>query len=531
MDIRAGDIEDFLRQTVDSSIRVQQVIGLDLGAKGVAFQYQSPSQTIWIVLEYTTAASLILAPLYAPIEDVESIVARETFQDAQLDKLGELHHAFLLWLKEQVDDQLEPTDGRFFSSSEPIPETMSRHLHSVEPFASMVSLLGYPEGALHLFMGLPPDGYVLKEDVAVPTTESIVVSDAEPPEDSDYDLVGDGNVEFSSVFDRLLQGLVVVGTLVLLWFGWGLVEVQQGVVETVNVIQGSQNTDQTRAHQVRIPGGPFIMGCTMEECAEDEAPHRVTVSRDFFMLESEVTQEQYKALMGGNPSHNYQCGGDCPVDSVTWEQAIEYANRLSKQDGYDACYTKTNDQWTWERSCLGWRLPTEAEWERAALGIRNSKQDSTDAVKIVPIEKTAWHVDEGVLKHLPIVLGTDSTKQQELLRLFVESHPVCNKARNGYGLCDMSGNVWEWVWDWYEPDMSVKTHNSVDPRGPELGRSKVLKGGAFHSYLKDIHPHRRIHLAPWATMGEVRFETGKGKDSIEVFKGAVGFRLVRTASE
>ena len=79
MNIRSADIERFLRQEVDSSIRVQRTIGLDLGSKGVAFQYQSSEQSVWVVLEYTTAASLILAPSYAPLQAVETIVARETF--------------------------------------------------------------------------------------------------------------------------------------------------------------------------------------------------------------------------------------------------------------------------------------------------------------------------------------------------------------------------------------------------------------------------------------------------------------------
>ena len=85
MNIRPADIEQFLRKEVDSSIRVQRIIGLDLGAKGVAFQYQSAEQTVWVVLEYATAASLILGPSYAPLQAVEAIVARETFQDDELE--------------------------------------------------------------------------------------------------------------------------------------------------------------------------------------------------------------------------------------------------------------------------------------------------------------------------------------------------------------------------------------------------------------------------------------------------------------
>ena len=270
------------------------------------------------------------------------------------------------------------------------------------------------------------------------------------------------------------------------------------------------------------------MGCTQMDCATDEQPHRVTIAHDFFMLESEVTQQQYTELMNSNPSQNYQCGKECPVDSVTWNNAVMYANRLSKHQDYPVCYAKKNDRWVWIEGCLGWRLPTEAEWERAALGVRNNKSSGEKGdASIVPLEKTAWYVDQRITNELAMVTVTERSRQHEMLRLLVQSQPVCSKSRNGYGLCDMSGNVWEWTWDWYEPNMPEKAHNVKDPKGPLRGRTKVLKGGAFDSLLPDIYPHRRIHLAPWATMGEVRFPIDK--ESVDVLEGSVGFRLVRTA--
>ena len=519
MNIRSADIEQFLRKEIDSSIRVQRIVGLDLGPKGVAFQYQSAEQMVWIVLDYATAAALILGPSYAPLQAVEAIVARETFQDTELESLSRLHNIFLKWLQLKVDADLQPTDARFFSSSEPIPDDLSSLLRSVEPFGSVVTLMGYPEGSLHIFVGLPSQS-VADGDGVLNVGSSIFEPDK--PED-DFTEVSEGTPIIAIVFPWVVRGLLGVVLILGIWIVYELFETQREVVKAV-----IQPTMQVRTHQVRIPGGAFIMGCTQIDCAVDEQPHRVKIVHDFFMLESEVTQQQYIELMNSNPSQNYQCGKECPVDSVTWNNAVVYANRLSRHQEYPVCYTKKSDRWIWIEGCLGWRLPTEAEWERAALGVRNNKSDGSKGdASIVPIEKTAWYVDKKITNELAMVTVTEKSRQHEMLRLLVESKPVCSKVRNGYGLCDMSGNVWEWTWDWYESDMPQKTHNAKNPKGPSLGRTKVLKGGGFDSLLPDIYPHRRIHLAPWATTGEVRFDFDK--ESVDVLEGSVGFRLVRTA--
>jgi formylglycine-generating enzyme required for sulfatase activity len=518
MNIRSADIEGFLRKEVDSSIRVQRTIGLDLGSKGVAFQYQSSEQSVWVVLEYTTAAALILAPSYAPLQAVEAIVARETFQDDELIKLNALHASFLLWLQENIDEGLEPAYGRFFSSSEPMPDDLSKLLRGVEAFGAFVSLMGYPKGALHIFTGLPSQP---KSEDDATAKEAFVFESAQS--DTDLEEASSGPSPIAVIFPWVVRALLLIIVIFVGWIGYEFVATQRAVVKTV-----TQPTAQVRTHQVRIPGGSFIMGCTQTDCAEDEQPHRVSITTDFFMLESEVTQQQYLALMNTNPSQNFQCGKECPVDSVTWENAVIYANRLSRHQDYPVCYGKRGDHWLLIDGCLGWRLPTEAEWERAALGVRNNKSSGAkEDAKIVPLEKTAWYVDKKITNELAMVTVTETSRQHEMLRLLVESQPVCSKARNGYGLCDMAGNLWEWTWDWYDPDMPVKTHNTKDPSGPLLGRTKVLKGGAFDSMLPDIYPHRRIHLAPWATMGEVRFASEK--PSVDVLEGSVGFRLVRTA--
>jgi formylglycine-generating enzyme required for sulfatase activity len=225
---------------------------------------------------------------------------------------------------------------------------------------------------------------------------------------------------------------------------------------------------------VRVGAGAFEMGCVAERddtgagCNPDELPpHEVRLTRALDVMESEVTQGMWEAQMGNNPSFFRGCGAACPVERVNWWEALAFANAASEADGLDACYSLEECVRTPGtdldcegvtptplsgdvRDCGGYRLPTEAEWEYLARGGEDhayAGSDDPDAV--------AWHYD------------VSSTL----------THAVCLKERNGFGLCDMSGNVWEWTaslrYDY--PDGPV-----VDPAGGDEGLEYVFRGGHWN---------------------------------------------------
>lgn len=210
---------------------------------------------------------------------------------------------------------------------------------------------------------------------------------------------------------------------------------------------------------VKIPAGTFTMGCTSEQgsdCYDSEKPaHQVTISKDFYLMESEVTQALYQRVMGENPSHFF-CGyvgndHNKPVEQVSWYDAVKFCNKLSQMEGLDQCYTINEDNVSWSnKSCNGWRLPTEAEWEYAARGGQSFKYAGSDNQ-----DEVAWYNEEWER-------GT---------------HEVCGKNRNGYGLCDMSGNVNEWVWDWYG---DYSSQSGTDLVGPISGEDRVYRGGGWY---------------------------------------------------
>ena len=184
------------------------------------------------------------------------------------------------------------------------------------------------------------------------------------------------------------------------------------------------------------PPGEFLMGSADSESgrSDNEGPtHEVQLTRGLFLSETPCTQAQWEMVMGGNPSHFK--GPDRPVETVSWDEAVEYCRKLTTKHRKEGILTE---------GCK-WRLPTEAEWEYAARA-------GTVGPQYGDLEVIGWH------------LG-NARKQ---------THPVKQKAANAWGFYDMLGNVWEWCSDWYG---DYPTRGTVDPLGPNSGSYRVGRGG------------------------------------------------------
>lgn len=204
---------------------------------------------------------------------------------------------------------------------------------------------------------------------------------------------------------------------------------------------------------VFIPPGTFRMGSPTNEVDryDWEGPQTaVTISRGFWMEKYEVTQGEYLAVMGYNPSNfstnnGYADGQSRPVETVSWDEATAYCAALTQRERL-AGRIGTNSVY---------RLPTEAEWEYACRGWTSTRLSYGDDPGYTNLALYAWYYDNN---------GG-------------ESHPVGQKLPNPWGLYDMHGNVWEWCQDWWG---DYPGGMAVDPQGPATGSYRVFRGGGWY---------------------------------------------------
>ena len=243
---------------------------------------------------------------------------------------------------------------------------------------------------------------------------------------------------------------------------------------------------------VGVPAGSFSMGSGPGDPDEAYLDHEVALTRSFWMAQHELSQTEWAVVAGDadpTPAEHADCG-DCPVEQVSWWDAAWYANAASAAQELDVCYlvdgSDVDARWVADiAGCPGYRLPTEGEWEYAARAGQDTAYAGGDDVAAV-----AWTADNSA--------GT------------TQSGCTAASPMNAWGFCDLSGNVWEWTHDWYDPTYYAVSP-AADPSGPSTGTERVGRSGGWSGTAAEARLAAR-------TSGDPLYQDG-----------SLGFRLVRTA--
>ena len=260
---------------------------------------------------------------------------------------------------------------------------------------------------------------------------------------------------------------------------------------------------------VLVEAGTFQMGS--EEGYDDNKPvHEVTITKPFYMGKYEVTQaeyEKYCSYGSDSPSSDWGAGDNYPAYFVSWYDALVYCNKRSMAEGLTPCYSISDstdpEDWgdvptswnstlnsTWNAvecnwNANGYRLPTEAEWEYAARAGDNTVDSFTysGTSDVNKLGDYAWYGD-----------NSNST-----------THEVGTKSPNAYGLYDMSGNVWEWCWNWITDSYDTEAEGGSDPTGASAGSDRVIRGGSWNYSSGNCAVSYRDYYFPYGRTANLGF--------------------------
>jgi len=230
---------------------------------------------------------------------------------------------------------------------------------------------------------------------------------------------------------------------------------------------------------IYIPPGTFMMGSPTDERERGsyETQHQVTLTQGFYLGSTEVTQGQWRTIMGNNPSYFDSCGDDCPVEQVSWNDCQMFIEKLNQQLGSNK-----------------YRLPIEAEWEYACRAGTDTPFYfgmclSTDQANYNGDLPYSAGCDKGVDRHTPI--------------------SVKDLSPNAFGLYDMHGNVWEWCQDWFD---SYPASNVIDPKGPLSGTGRILRGGGYDLGADICRTAARRNYSPSGRIYHLGFRLARSLD-------------------
>jgi formylglycine-generating enzyme len=251
------------------------------------------------------------------------------------------------------------------------------------------------------------------------------------------------------------------------------------IPELAALLSGQGSSTSLPPNFVRVEGGTFQMG-TASGGNNDERPvHTVTV-KSFNISKYEVTQKEWYEIMRTTVRQQRDMadkswpmrgeGDNYPMYYVSWYEVVEYCNRRSIKEGLKPAYRGSGDNIICDWNANGYRLPTEAEWEFAARGGINEYL-TTEYSGSNSVGAVAWYD------------GNSGNSTQ----------PVGTKAANSLGIHDMSGNVWEWCWDWYG---SYASGSQTDPRGAVSGAGRVLRGGSWFNSAANVRSAYRYYSTP-----------------------------------